>query len=166
MGWAPNPLDERTAQEAAAAAAEQARARDEAVASQPMTPYQRKLIGVLEDIRDRLQPVVGPPVYYDVSDAGMAQLVDAPPADLGRAVTAAGIALRPLLTASPGFCDRAAEVAIEAALRTALGPSAGAGVRGDGRASAPHPLTFPGQEAAEDGAGGGESSTPPPEQPH
>ena len=165
MGWAPNPLDERAAQEAAAAAAEQARARDKAVASQPMSPYQRKLIGVLEDIRDRLQPLVGPPVYYQVLDDGLTRLVDAPPADMRAAVKAAAIAIWahfPTISDS----DMVAEIAIDAALMAVLSPSAGAGARGDGRASAPHPLKFPGQEAAGDGAGGGESSTPPSEQPH
>ncbi|ORA24940.1 hypothetical protein [Mycobacterium aquaticum] len=61
MGFAPDPDKVRAAEEAQAEAEAAIRRRLDAHASAAMSPYERKLIGVLEDIRDAIQsPPVGP----------------------------------------------------------------------------------------------------------
>lgn len=122
MGWGQNPADVRAAEEARAAAIEAAENR-------PMSPFERKLIGVLEDIRDAVQdcrPVPLEPIVGVASSTGngLDPLLDTPPAVLARAIAAGGAALsdsfpafREDLTAA-GF-EKFAEVAIEAALHEA-----------------------------------------------
>jgi len=122
MGWGQVPSEARAAEEARAAAIE-------AADSRPMSPFERKLIGVLEDIRDKvadcapvpLEPIVG---VASATGGGLDPLLDAPPAVLARAIAAGGqgIAagapmLREDFTAS-GF-EKLAELAIEAALHEA-----------------------------------------------
>lgn len=115
MGWGQVPGEARAAEEARREAIELAQ-------SKPMSPFERKLIGVLEDIRDRLPGGVvlpppgpdsplpeatvsvtrpdgsvqnfGPGVYLSTVDPDpLGPLLDSPPAVLSRAVAAGGVAL-------------------------------------------------------------------------
>ena len=141
MGWGQNPADVRAAEEARAEAVARAE-------SKPMSPFERKLVGVLEDIRDRLgvplaEARPGDPLPEahvvvrradgTVQDFGTGTLVtadplgpllDSPPAVLARSITAGATAIAngaPMLQddfTAAGF-EKLAELAIEAALHEA-----------------------------------------------
>ncbi|QEA10815.1 hypothetical protein [Mycobacterium phage Weirdo19] len=152
MGWADDPAKVRAAQEAEEEAREQIARRLDAEANKRLTPFERKLLGVLEDIRDGLAaPAAGPdPARLGPMMSGPAvdNLLDSPPEELGGAIEAASYAVRdtfPELELDRAAFDRIAEVAIEAALHHA----------------AQRHQAFVGQEAADDGAAGGDNSHPP-----
>lgn len=142
MGWGPNPVDEAAAERAAAEARER-------LANRPYTPFERKLIEVLGDIREELErarpvelePIIGTaegllgPVH--VAADGVEVLLDADPTDLSLAVDAGATALYnhyPVLREDftrAGF-EGFAECVIEAALHQAAQSSAGqADARGE-----------------------------------
>lgn len=175
MSYAPDPAAQRAAQEAQDEAEAAIRRRLDAQATASLKPFERKLLGVLEDIRDAMQspdpgpllvtvapdieaehrhrllallpegsmvtgpnypildvrPLAGVPVTNvtnlvdrDALDAtvcqvcGLSELLDAQPADLGEAITAAAVAIASAAPGTPtSAVEHYAEVAIDAALK-------------------------------------------------
>jgi hypothetical protein len=130
MGWGPNPVEDAAARAAAAEAQER-------LANRPLTPFERKLLDVLDDIREELQLARPVPLEAIVgtADCGLIsvsqstaadllleQLLDSDPTDLSLAIDAGATALsNSFPTLNEDFTrsglEKFAECVIDAALK-------------------------------------------------
>lgn len=192
MAWAPDPTAQRAAQEAEAEAQAAIARRLDAEADKRMTPFERKLLGVVEDMRDAIANPTPGPWLVTCDPRARAEVLERIRAALpaGSLITGpngpilkvepVGPAprLAPLLDAPPaelGNALDAAEMAVAGIYGDATGPT---GYRRLAEAAIEaalaalveadldrHFQTSPGQEAAVgDGAAGG-GVTPPAEYP-
>jgi hypothetical protein len=146
MAWGADPATERAAQEAAAQAQEAINRRLDAEAEKRLTPFERKLLGVMEDVRDALtaSPAAGPA-------SRLAPLLDADPADLGNALDSAELTVAAFLESPTQSSYRAiAEAVIDSALRAVVESDLDR-----------HFETTPGQGAVSGGAAGADYPTAP-----
>ncbi|GJJ21094.1 hypothetical protein [Mycolicibacterium mageritense] len=138
MAWAPDPAAQRAAEDAQAEAQAAIMARLDAEADRKLTPFERKLLGLIEDVRDAIKDrpaalaalgaslvpgldaskiIVERPAG-PIADPG--RLLDASPDTLGRAIDAAAMTLSALLDLTDlALAHRAAEAALDAALKEA-----------------------------------------------